>query len=105
MQLDLRDGAKVKLTAGHNVQGAGQPAYMHIGASKPYTRPKAYGGGTMKHGPGHGEVKCRSEKNGAYLLSIEGVVMELGVWWLEAALRGQLEHLPVVNISPVMEAS
>jgi NAD-dependent SIR2 family protein deacetylase len=102
MQLDLRDGAKVKLTAGHNVQGAGQPAFLHIGASEPYTRPKAYGGKTMRQGPGHGEVKCRSEKAGAYMLSIEGVIMELGVWWLEAAVRGQLESLPIVNIQPTI---
>jgi len=103
MHLDLRDGQRIKLTEGHNVQGAGQPAYLHIGASKPYTRPKAYGGQTMKHGPGHGVVRGFREDLSAYMLDIEGAIMELGVWWLDAAQRGQLDTLPIVNMEPIME--
>ena len=34
MWLDLRLGAKIKLTAGHNHQGAKQPSTMHVGARK-----------------------------------------------------------------------
>lgn len=103
MRLDFRDGQKVKITSGHNTHGAGQPAYLHIGAKKPYTRPAAYGGQTMQPGPGHGIVMQRLEHKGAYQLLIEGVHMELGVWWLEAAKRGQLEKLPIVNLDPVMQ--
>merc|ERR1719352_1397219 len=62
MWLDLRDGAKVKLTEGHNVQGAQQPVYMHIGADKPYT----YRGRTMKNGPGHGRVVKRRDATVSY---------------------------------------
>eukprot|EP00656_Telonema_subtile_P008834 TRINITY_DN14131_c0_g1_i5.p1 TRINITY_DN14131_c0_g1~~TRINITY_DN14131_c0_g1_i5.p1 ORF type:complete len:283 (+),score=61.88 TRINITY_DN14131_c0_g1_i5:157-1005(+) len=102
MQLDLRNGQQVKLTEGHNIQGAGQPAYMHIGASEPYTRSRAYGGQTMQHGPGNGTVQRFDEARSALQLNIEGVVMTLGVWWLGAAREGKLQTLPVVNSDPVM---
>ena len=52
--LDLRDGAKVRLTDGHNIQGAQQPGMMHIGASAPVrmrdgsTRANLPGGVRMK---------------------------------------------------------
>jgi hypothetical protein len=31
-------------------------------------------------------------------LQIEGVDMRLGVWWLEAAVRGGVDALPLVNL-------
>jgi len=96
MWLDLRDGAKVKLTEGHNVQGAQQPVYMHIGADKPYT----YRGRTMKNGPGHGRVVKRRDATVSYELEIEGQRMTLGQWWIEAAQRGGPATLPVVNLKP-----
>lgn len=96
MWLDLRDGAKVKLTDGHNVQGAKQPAYMHIGADKPYNG--------RKNGPGHGRVVRRCDTTVAYSLEIEGVRMTLGQWWLEAAQRGGPTTLPIVNLEPMMES-
>ena len=34
MWLDLSDRQKIRLTKGHNVQGAKQPMYMHIGARR-----------------------------------------------------------------------
>merc|ERR1712093_644243 len=67
MWLDPRDGATVKLTDGHNVQGAQQPAYMHIGADKPYKG--------RKNGPGHGRVMRRCDNTVSYQLQIEGVRM------------------------------
>merc|ERR1711907_810932 len=96
MWLDLRDGAEVKLTEGHNVQGAQQPLYMHIGAS-----------GTKKvngrfPGPGHGKVMRRDDLRVSYELQIEGVRMTLGQWWIEAAKRGGPPTLPVVNLHPEM---
>merc|ERR1712070_9265 len=98
-------GARVRITDGHNIQGAGQPHYLHIGASAPYTRPAAYGGQTMNPGPGLGIVKRRRVSHGCFDLLIEGVVMELGIWWVDAAKRGALEQLPVVNANfdPMME--
>jgi len=96
MWLDLTDGAKVKLTDGHNVQGAKQPAYMHIGADKPFRG--------RKPGPGHGQVMKRDDHVVAYVLQIEGVRMLLGQWWIEAAQRGGPPTLPVVNLKPVMES-
>jgi len=103
MVLNLTNGQRVKITDGHNITGAGQPAYMHIGADKPYKRPAAYGGQTMNHGPGFGFVKRRLESHGCVQLVIEGVLMEIGVWWLDAARRGSLKQLPVINIEPVLE--
>merc|ERR1719271_922699 len=35
MWLDLSDRQKVRITPGHNIQGARQPQYMHIGAKGP----------------------------------------------------------------------
>merc|ERR1712094_26989 len=34
MWLDLSDRRKVRITSGHNIQGAKQPKFMHIGAKK-----------------------------------------------------------------------
>jgi len=99
MWLDLRDNAKIKLTPGHNVQGAQQPAYMHIGAKKPITLPS---GAVRKNGPGHGSVIGRDDATCSLKLNIEGVVMTLGQWWIEAAMRGGPASLPVVNIKPRM---
>ena len=96
MWLDLRNGAKVKLTKGHNCQGAGQPAYLHIGADKPV----GYQGVMRNNGPGHGVVVKRSNTTVGINLLIEGQSMVLGQWWIEAALRGGPKILPIVNINP-----
>jgi len=94
MWLDFSDRAKVKLTPGHNIQGAKQPIYMHIGANKPYKgRPP---------GRGHGVVLRRESTH--WKLSIDGAGMRLGVWWLESAQAGSLDFLPVVNIDPKYES-
>jgi NAD-dependent SIR2 family protein deacetylase/transcription initiation factor IIF auxiliary subunit len=94
--LDLRDGAHVKLTQGHNCQGAKQPAYLHIGADEPV----AYHRVMRKNGPGHGKVVKQNNNTVGIELSIEGQIMVLGQWWIEAALRGGPRTLPVVNINP-----
>jgi NAD-dependent SIR2 family protein deacetylase len=98
MWLDLRNGQEVRITEGHNIQGARQPAYMHIGG---------------KNGRvGYGIVKSRDESRSAFLLQIEGphglgvgrgVGMELGIWWLDTAMRGGVAVLPIVNKSPKFE--
>jgi len=90
--LDLQVGAKIRLSDDHNVQGAQQPAYMHIGAS-PGSKAK---NGRMA-GAGFGVVKRFCKVRSAYVLEIEGVQMLLGVWWAHAAASGAVRQLPVVN--------
>merc|ERR1712070_1288171 len=99
MWLDLNDRQKVRITPGHNIQGARQPQFMHIGASAPVT----IKGVTRKNGEGAGVVLRRDEGTSSFALQIEGESMRLGIWWLEAAVRGGPNVLPVVNQRPVFE--
>mmetsp|Transcript_53842 Transcript_53842/g.149752 ORF Transcript_53842/g.149752 Transcript_53842/m.149752 type:complete len:607 (-) Transcript_53842:146-1966(-) len=99
MWLDLRDHAKVRITPGHNIQGAKQPVYMHIGASKPVV----FSGKTVDPAPGNGTVLRRELDH--FLLNIEGRNMELGVWWLVSAMNGGVEVLPAVNQNPTFETA
>ena len=69
---------------------------QHVGIPQP-------GIDDQQHGPGHGVVRGFREDLSAYMLDIEGAIMELGVWWLDAAQRGQLDTLPIVNMEPIME--
>jgi hypothetical protein len=39
----------------------------------------------------------------AFVLDIAGVDMNLGIWWLEVAMRGGVKKLPVVNQYPRYE--
>ena len=99
MWLDLRDRQRVRLTKGHNVQGAKQPAYMHIGAKRDV---KLKSGAIRRACPeGKGTVLRRDESEAAFKVSIEGACMTLGIWWLDAALRGAVPQLPVVNCDPI----
>jgi hypothetical protein len=100
MWLDLRPGAKIKLSAEHNHQGARQPNSIHIGAKKGQ---KFQGKPIENAGPGHGAVVKRDEASCSFKLNVEGTPMRLGLWWLEAASRGGPAMLPVVNRSPVLE--
>ncbi|CAK9078101.1 unnamed protein product [Durusdinium trenchii] len=99
MWLDLSRGQEVRLTPGHNIQGAKQPQYMHIGAAKPIT----VKGETRKPGVGLGRVVNRCDKTCSFVLQIEGVQMRLGIWWLESAMRGGVPVLPLVNQAPSFE--
>eukprot|EP00929_Paragymnodinium_shiwhaense_P022692 TRINITY_DN14426_c0_g1_i12.p1 TRINITY_DN14426_c0_g1~~TRINITY_DN14426_c0_g1_i12.p1 ORF type:complete len:724 (+),score=112.19 TRINITY_DN14426_c0_g1_i12:75-2174(+) len=100
MWLDLRAGQLVKITAGHNIQGAGQPQYMHIGGKKAV---KSKDGTVHEPGPGLGTVKKRDDETSSFMLEIEGVQMRLGIWWLETAQRGGVDVLPIVNQAPAFE--
>ena len=106
MRLDLRDRQRVRITPGHNIQGARQPMYMHIGAKTAKTAKKAAAGGRgageTRSCPGHGHVVRKEEFH--WQLQIEGVGMRLGVWWLEAAARGAVDVLPIANLDPTFEA-
>jgi len=94
--LDLRDGQRIRLTDGHNIQGAQQPHFMHIGADAPVL----IGGRRVEPAPGNGVVERLDNVQSGFVLRIEGVRMLLGVWWLETALQGAVEQLPIVNVSP-----
>ena len=96
MVLDLSKGQRIKLSPSHNCQEARQPLYEHIGAKKPTT----YRGRVRQPGPGEGTVVRFSNKNGGWDLTVEGVSMLLGYWWLQAAQRGNLETIPLLNVSP-----
>ena len=52
-------------------------------------------------GAGEGSVVRYSPKHGGWDLKIDGVMMLLGGWWLEAASRGQLASIPVINMDPI----
>jgi NAD-dependent SIR2 family protein deacetylase len=100
MLLDLSESQKIRITSGHNIQGARQPYYMHIGAEKPVT----YNGATREPGVGLGSVVRRDDASSSFVLNIEGVTMRLGIWWLESAKRGGVEALPVVNVKPLFRS-
>jgi len=102
MWLDLRPGAQVKLCSAHNCQGARQPQFMHIGSKagqKFNGKPLPNAG----RAPGQGAVLRRENESVSFKLSIEGAPMRLGIWWLEAAVRGGPALLPVVNCKPAFE--
>eukprot|EP01065_Artemidia_motanka_P051101 TRINITY_DN88_c0_g1_i1.p1 TRINITY_DN88_c0_g1~~TRINITY_DN88_c0_g1_i1.p1 ORF type:complete len:528 (+),score=121.13 TRINITY_DN88_c0_g1_i1:70-1653(+) len=94
--LDLSDGAKIKLTENHNIQGAQQPHFMHIGA----TEPVRVGSTIRQPAPGHGVVERRDDTTSGFVLRIEGVRMLIGQWWLDVAARGAVAELPIVNLAP-----
>ena len=98
MYLDLSKGQKIKLNQDHNCQSAKQPVYMHIGSKKPHV----YRGSVRQPGPGEGHVVRYSPKQGGWEIQIEGVSMLLGGWWLQAAVRGKLDSIPIVNSDPVI---
>lgn len=72
MWWDLQRGAEVKITPGHNIQGARQPAFMHIGSSKPKGFKRKNG---KICGPGHGRVLCKDVRSCNFQVNIEGANM------------------------------
>ena len=96
MWLDLSKGQKIRLHPSHNCQDSQQPLYQHIGAKVPTT----YRGRVRQPGAGEGTVVRFSNKNCGWDLVVEGVAMLLGGWWLQAAARGQLDTIPVINVNP-----
>ena len=60
-----------------------------------------YRGQVRQPGPGEGSVVRYSPKNGGWELKVEGVSMLLGGWWLETAVRGEVDTIPVINTEPV----
>ena len=58
-------------------------------------------GSVRQPGPGEGSVVRYSPKHGGWDLKIDGVMMLLGGWWVEAASRGMLDSIPVINMDPI----
>jgi hypothetical protein len=100
MWWDLQRGAEIRVNPDHNIQGARQIIYMHIGSSKP-TGTKTKKG--MICGPGNGTVTALNQTTSAFDLNIEGAGMKMGVWWVEAAVKGEVDYLPVINRRPQFE--
>jgi NAD-dependent SIR2 family protein deacetylase len=84
MWLDLKNNSDIKLVSGHNCIGSGQPNFKHI-----------------THGKG--KVIKRKEGSCSFILDIQGAQMKLGLWWMDSALRGAVDQLPVVNVKPEFE--
>lgn len=101
MVLDLNDGQTVRITPGHNIQGAEQPPYMHIGAKHPVK----YEGIERQPAPGHGVVVRRENDTVSFVLQLEGEPILLGIWWLDSAIRGAVPALPIVNLRPTFESA
>ena len=91
MWMDLRDGTRIKLCPGHNIQEARQPAFMHIGSTKKGKRKNG-----RVNGVGNGTVKGRNTNTGAVELVIEGALMKLGLWWIQGMQEGSVDYLPFV---------
>jgi hypothetical protein len=83
---DLSPGAKLRVSQHNNIEGAEQDAYLHItpeliGEALPLNERSCY-------------ISIRFDRRTS---------MELGVWWIDAALRGGVDYLPVVNVNATEE--
>ena len=54
-------------------------------------------------GVGVGAVTRRVKEEACVVLGVEGATMRLGLWWLDVAVRGAVEQLPLVNAKPLFE--
>ena len=99
MWWDLRDRAQVRVCPENNIQRSNQTAFMHIGGKDRVNKH----GRKFKAGPGIGVVLKREARACCIQLDIEAVTMKLGLWWLDAAQRGAVQRLPVVNQNPEFE--
>ena len=93
-ELCLQPGSEIRLSHRHNCQGAGQLSQAHIGKGELVRE----GGRVRRRAIGEGRVVRYCTTQRAWELEVEGVKMLLGYWWLEAAARGALPFLPIVNI-------
>jgi hypothetical protein len=99
MWWDLRDRAQVRVCPENNIQRSNQTAFMHIGGKDRVNKH----GRKVKAGPGNGVVlKCEARAC-CIELDIEAATMKLGLWWLDAAQRGAVQRLPIVNQQPEFE--
>ena len=92
--LRLAPGEAVRLSRQHNCRAAGQASRQHIGVGEMVRE----GSRVVQRARGDGRVVRYCATQRAWELEIEGVKMLLGYWWLEAAVRGGVNALPVFNI-------
>jgi len=78
---DLSVGEKVRISAHNNIEGAMQPADKDLTCD------------TV------GTICRRREETCSILIDFNGTKKQLGLWWLETAQRGGMQHLPVVNVN------
>merc|ERR1711988_374655 len=83
---DLRQGAKLRVSEHNNIEGAQQPSYLHI-------TPECVGHAL----PVNEKTCCISVRFDS------STTMQLGIWWIDAALRAGVEYLPFVNVDAVEE--
>lgn len=88
---DLSPGSKLAISPHNNIKDSQQPAYHAI-------TPEIVGTALPLN-----ESTCSigikyDNSAGKHLAT-----MQLGVWWIDAAIRGGVEHLPVVNVDVVEE--
>jgi len=80
-QWDLSVGSKVQISMHNNLEGAHQPNDEGITCD------------TI------GTVTSRDEKTCSIWIDFNGTKKKLGLWWLETALRGGMDRLPLVNLN------
>jgi len=78
---DLSPGQSVRISSFNNLSGARQPQDENISDK------------TL------GTVTGRDQRSCSISLNIGGVNKRMGIWWLETAMRGGVEYLPVVNVN------
>lgn len=83
---DLSPGATLRVSHHNNIEGAQQPSYLHI-------TPECVGQAL----PINHRTCCLSVRFD------RSTTMQLGVWWIDAALRGGVDYLPVVNVDAMEE--
>ena len=93
--LDLTPCSRIKLNANHNCQGAMQPPKLHIGASEPFK----HKGKVKQPGNGVGRVVGFCTRQRGWKLEVDGVPMLLGSWWIEDAVQGGPQTIPIINIT------
>eukprot|EP00931_Biecheleriopsis_adriatica_P076382 TRINITY_DN50093_c0_g1_i1.p1 TRINITY_DN50093_c0_g1~~TRINITY_DN50093_c0_g1_i1.p1 ORF type:complete len:523 (+),score=102.99 TRINITY_DN50093_c0_g1_i1:63-1631(+) len=78
---DLSKGQRIRISSFNNLKGAHQP------------QDKGLTSETV------GTVGGRDEKTCSISLVFSGTNKRIGIWWLETAMRGGVEYLPVVNVN------
>ena len=95
IELSFFPGSHVRLSGNHNCQASGQQSLSHISQGELLRE----GGRVVRRTRGEGRLVRYCSTQRAWELEVEGVKMLLGYWWLQAARRGALDFLPLVNIS------
>lgn len=90
--LNLSPGQKVKLNSNHNCQGSKQPGKLQILPGD------IVGESEHQKTLSVGRVMRYSSAQMAWEMEIEGAKMLLGCWWMESAMKGLVQSLPVINV-------